>query len=75
MNTVQDHILTEGDVELDEVAMHSHNQAPANMKYDSCLQILLGDENVERYVDPWDVQEVDYFLVSSSEETTDRQWE
>ena len=39
------HTFNEGDDEallaLDEIAMHAHNQAPANMKYD------LGDNVVE----------------------------
>jgi hypothetical protein len=51
--------------------MDAHNQAPAKMKYDNYLQILQGADHVERYVDPWDVEDIDYFLASSSEETTD----
>jgi hypothetical protein len=39
------HTFNEGDDEaflaLDEIAMHAHNQAPANMKYD------LGDNVIE----------------------------
>ena len=53
----------------EEEAMHAHNKAPANMKYD------LGSYVVEGQVDPWAAQDIDFFFISSSEETTEGQWD